>query len=373
MEKDPARSLGWIGGLDGLRAIAVLSVVAFHLETKRWVPGGFIGVDLFFVLSGFLITALLISEYDRTGRIDLRGFYLRRMRRLLPALVLTLVIVSLIGLVVLDPSSRNHPSPELYARSVIGALLYGFNWIVALGASYMHSLIHLWSLSIEEQFYVLWPALLAWMLRGGTTRGRIQCVLMVLIALSISVQFAFLDWGWKRLYYGSDYRAHALLAGCMLAIMWSDSDLRERAASWKLRGPLAVVSVMILGLIAGSAKLETAEMYMGGFPLVVLSSVAVIYWTLASSSDSWPRLVLDSRALVWIGKRSYGIYLFHMPFVIWTREFELSLIEQMIFVGGATFLATTYSYRLVERPIVEGKGPELQRPPWLERRKDAAA
>lgn len=347
----------WFGGLDGLRTVAVLLVVLFHLETRDWVPGGFIGVDLFFVLSGFLITSLMLVEFERDGTLDLRAFYLRRAKRLLPPLFVTLGLVSFVSLVLLDVDSRNHPSLRDYAHSMLGAVLYGFNWLVALAAPYMRSLVHLWSLSIEEQFYILWPLALLGMLRAGVSRQKIERSLMALIALSLSIPFWYWDWTWTRLYYASDYRSHAMLAGCLLALMWSDPITRERMASAPHRGIVAWGALALLVAVTATANLDTAELYLGGFALVVLASATVIHWTLVASPESWTRRFLDAPPMVWLGKRSYGIYLYHMPLVVWTREFEVGLVDQAILVCGTTLLLCEFSYRMIERPLIEGRWP----------------
>jgi peptidoglycan/LPS O-acetylase OafA/YrhL len=169
-------------GLDGLRAIAVLAVVLYHLDVS-WMPGGFLGVDVFFVLSGFLITTLVVEEIERTGRLGLRDFYLRRARRLLPALLVLLAVLSLLSLLVL-PEER----AEL-RRDVVAALLYVSNWsYVFTEQSYFEAvgrpplLQHLWSLAVEEQFYLLWPAVIVVAMVAGRRRVRLVALIAAVVS-----------------------------------------------------------------------------------------------------------------------------------------------------------------------------------------------
>jgi peptidoglycan/LPS O-acetylase OafA/YrhL len=360
MQTHATRDSTWLPGLDGLRAIAVVLVIAFHLDTKQWVPGGFVGVDLFFVLSGFLITRLLLDEHERKGRIELIAFYLRRLRRLLPALVLTLTLVGFVSIGVLNEHSRNQPSLEIWTRSALWSLGYGYNWLVAFDIPYMHSLVHVWSLSIEEQFYVVWPALLLISLHLGLERRQIRRMLIVLIGTSLALPLLYWDWipfwhwggDWRRMYYGSDYRAHALLAGCLLATLSSDANWLARLPS-RVLDRSAVVAACTIGCVAATATLDATWLYLGGFALVVLACATIVLWATTTTAESAAMRVLESVPMVWIGKRSYGLYLYHMPLVIWSRELQLALADQVVLVSLTTLLITEASYRWVERPIVE--------------------
>jgi peptidoglycan/LPS O-acetylase OafA/YrhL len=347
------RNVGRFPGLDGLRAIALLAVLFFHLDTKPYIPGGFVGVDLFFVLSGFLITTLLDREFQAHGKIDLMAFYTRRLRRLVPALVVALVLVIGVSLYVIPVDSRLHPELETLNYSILGALAYGFNWLVAFDLPFMRALIHVWSLSIEEQFYLLWPPLYLALRHKGVAPRRLRQFLIAAIVLSLSIPFWYWDWDWKRLYYGSDYRAHALLAGCLLASIRGDATLRSSLAQSPLLAPIAAASVGVLMAIAATAKLHTGLLYMGGFAIVVAASAILVFWAVETPRTHPALRFLESKALVWLGRRSYGAYLFHMPLVIWTRRLDLPVWEQVVGVCLATLLLTEFSYRVIERPIME--------------------
>jgi len=366
MPEERVPTIPRLPGLDGLRAIAVVLVTGFHLETKRFMPGGFIGVDLFFVLSGFLISTLLISEYQRDGRIDLPAFYARRLRRLLPAFVLTLVLVLALSFLVFEPNSRFFRSLDAMTFSVVGAFTYVFNWLPSLRFPYMGPLVHLWSLAVEEQFYLLWPAALFFCLRRSNWRSVLRRVLPITILVSLSIPFWYWNWDWRRLYYSSDYRAHAILAGALLAVLRSDESLRVRWSESKLLRPMTILSCVYLLGVTLTADIDSAPMYVGGFAGVVLASAVLIFSTVESRPDELGRRFLESPALVWIGHRCYGFYLFHMPIMVASYSLDLTLIEQLLWVMGLTLLLTEASYRYVERPIIERRGPslgELMAPP----------
>lgn len=349
---------GRLPGLDGLRALAVALVVAFHLQTKAWLPGGFVGVDLFFVLSGFLITTLLLEERRASGRIDLGAFYVRRLRRLMPAFVATLALVVVVTLGGLAPGttplSPGAPDLDALSRSVLAALVYGFNWVVALGLPHVEAMVHVWSLSIEEQFYLLWPLALIGLRAKAEWRRTTRRALAAAILLSLSIPFWHWDWDWRRLYYASDYRAHAMLAGCLLAVLRSDPETRRRMADSPLLRPAAALSALYLGAVALSADLDSSWLYLGGLAGVALASAVVILWAVESRPEERARRLLDSPPLVWLGRRSYGVYLYHLPLLIWSDPLELSVGAQAVFVCGATLLLAELSWRGLERPILAG-------------------
>ncbi|MCR9096632.1 MAG: acyltransferase [bacterium] len=344
-----------IEGLDGLRAIALLSVVFFHLETKPWIPGGFVGVDLFFVLSGFLITGLLLDELDRRQTIDLTAFYLRRARRLLPAFAAMLLGVLSVSLLVLDPDARAYPTLEELNASVLLAVLYGFNWLVAFDLPYMRAIAHVWSLSIEEQFYLVWPVALIFLTRHAGSEAAIRRVVVLGILLSLSIPFWDTDWGWNRLYYGSDYRASGLLLGCLVALARRDPELRQSLTEPSVLGPVAAASCAFLVFVAATTAPDQPYLYLGGFLCIGLASAAILLFVVEAAPGHPVVRFLQHRTLVWIGRRSYAGYLFHMPLVIWTRRLDVPLFDQMVLVLGLTFLLVEASWRWIERPMLEGR------------------
>jgi peptidoglycan/LPS O-acetylase OafA/YrhL len=352
--------LAYVPAVDGLRAVAVAAVVGFHAGLT-WLPGGFLGVEVFFAISGFLITALLWAEVRRTGRIDLGHFWLRRARRLLPALLVMLAAVaSYMALFVPD---------ELVdlRDDVAAALTYTTNWfLVATDVSYFEALgrppllQHLWSLAIEEQFYLLWPLLfggLAVVLkRRHGLLGRLLLLGAAASALWMYVQFVP-DADPSRVYYGTDTRAAGLLLGAAAAVLWSPWRLRrtEPSASLLLDG---VGLLAALGLCGALLKWDAfaPTVYRGGFALVSLLTVVVVAVAVHPSARLVPAM-LGLPPLVWIGLRSYGIYLWHWPVFMLTRprlDVPLTGTALMVFRIGLTVGLAALSYRFVEVPVRNG-------------------
>ncbi len=309
--------------LDGLRAVAVLAVLAYHWPAS-WMPGGFLGVEVFFVISGYLITALLLGERQRTGRNDFKAFWARRARRLLPALFTLLIVVSAVWLIW-------HPTEVAGLRgAVLAALAYVTNWyLIASKQSYFASvgrpspLLHLWSLAVEEQFYLIWPLALAGLVRVFRRRMRFVLIAVLLAAAASAVLGVLLYHPGVdpfRVWYGTDTRAVGLLLGAALAIAvppWRMSaDIRRGA-----RGLLGVVGVVALGAIIWMfvhVNEFDPFVYRGGFVLLDLITVGLIL-ALVHPAVTISARVLSWSPLVWLGRRSYGIYLWHWPIFVLTR------------------------------------------------------
>jgi peptidoglycan/LPS O-acetylase OafA/YrhL len=354
----PAPRLGYQPSIDGLRAVSVVAVVLYHADVG-WMPGGFLGVEVFFVVSGFLITSLLVEERHHSGAISLRQFWTRRGRRLLPALYLLLAVVSVASLLVYrDAAGR-------MGGDVLSAVFYVHNWWqIAQDQSYFAQagrpplLQHLWSLSIEEQFYLLFPPLLALAL-ARFVRNRVVWVLVGL-ALASSVWMAILYEPFtdpSRVYYSTFTRASGLLLGAVLALVWAPWRTRGRAAP--SAGPaLNVAGVLGLALIAWFFTRVNAFdpfIYRGGFLLLDLVCLVVIA-VLVHPAASIGR-VLGLPPLVWLGQRSYAIYLWHWPIFMVTRpELDVPLTGWPLFVLriGLTLGAAELSYRFVEQPMRHG-------------------
>jgi peptidoglycan/LPS O-acetylase OafA/YrhL len=378
----PDVRLPYSPGLDGLRAFAVIAVLLYHADLA-WIPGGFLGVEVFFVISGYLITALLLAEWHQRGRIDLKTFWLRRARRLLPALYVLLVVTLAFAVVFL-------PGEVAGLRGdVLAAFGYVTNWYLIFGQeSYFEAvgrpsmLQHLWSLAVEEQFYLIWPPILALGVCIGATRLRQRRVLSVALlgAVASAVAMALLyapGVDPSRIYYGTDTRATGLLCGAALAFVWSPGvryrpseahhHRLERAGRGRFRRRWGWTTPLLLDLLGFTALggllwfcLHLGEfqpfLYMGGFALVGLATTATIMAVVHPYTLIGRRL-LGWAPLCWVGVRSYGIYLWHWPVFMVTRPdldvpFEgLPLLALRL---AATVILADLSYRYIETPIRRG-------------------
>jgi len=359
--------LGYLPGLDGLRAISVLAVMAFHHyfiggHEEGFAPGGFLGVEVFFVVSGYLITSLLLSERRDTGGVSLPRFWLRRARRLLPALFVMVGVVILYAILFL-PDSINRLRPD-----TIGALTYTSNWwLIVSHQSYIAEagrpalLKHLWSLAIEEQFYLLWPPLL---LLGLRTIGRRRLLqVMMLVALASTLLMAIVARGSiNQAYYSTSTRLSGLVLGSVMAFFFAPYQIRGRPG----RGVRFVLDVAgVAGMVVlfwcfahfsfPNAKGADLDVFRGGFLLVDVATLVVIAAVVHPRSDVGP--ILGVQPLRWIGLRSYSIYLWHYPIFCITRpglDVPLHGWPLAAFRLILTFGAADLSYRFVEVPIRNG-------------------
>jgi len=349
----------WIPGLDGLRAIAILLVLAFHLAPAA-VPGGYVGVDVFFVISGFLITTGIVREHASTGRLALGTFWAKRARRLLPALALVLAVCSSAALVV-----GGDVRVDL-DRQAFGAMTFSSNWVSIAGEdTYFAALspqlfANLWSLAVEEQFYLLWPFVALLLLRVGRRWRRAGVVLSLSAAAASAAAMTLLwspDTDPTRVYYGTDTHLFGLMLGVALAFWFAGPAVGRRDAPGWLPRP-AVLAASGLLVITGLAALlpwESSWTYRGGLVLASVGSAAVIAALLLGGTvHRW----LEGQALVWIGRRSYGLYLWHWPvFVLFTQIFAKQYVEgtgvYLVWVLTiiVTFVVAGLSYRWVEVPV----------------------
>src|SRR6266542_6885038 len=352
------KRLSYSPGLDGLRALAVIAVLLFHAG-QRWIPGGFLGVEVFFVISGFLITCGLLESRERTGSVGLKQFWFRRARRLLPAL-----FALLLG--TLAVSVLFYPDEVAKLRGdTLAAFGYMTNWYFILDhQSYFDEvgrpslLRHLWSLAIEEQFYLVWPVVLALLVRRLRAGGM---VLLLIAAASASSVLMGVLWnpeaGPTRVYFGTDTRAAGLLIGAALAFVWAPWKLRQsRARAFSVALNFAGL-VALAGLIYLHVELDQyrAFLYHGGFALVSVSTAVVIAVAVHPSAHLGRLLGLPP--LRWLGTRSYAVYLWHWPVFMLTRPGLDVSIDGWELLGlrlGITLLLAEISYRLVERPVRAG-------------------
>ncbi len=336
-------------GLDGLRAVAVLLVVVYHLFPA--LPAGFLGVDVFFVISGFLITTLLLREHDEHGRIGLVDFWRRRARRLLPAIgVVVLVTASLAWMVGGDILVG-------LGGQLLGATTFSYNWVaVANGSSYFGGgldssapelLRNLWSLAVEEQFYLLWPLLLPLVLR--LRRGRVP-VAVGLAAASVLAAVLLAGSGATRVYYGTDTHAFGLLLGVALAFL---RPAERRGGVPAVVGGAAIAGVVALAFVTPGDGIET-------FPGLLVAASVLTVVAIAAAVRAGSRLgrALDVAPLRWIGERSFGIYLWHWPLVViltvaTTRSSpDVAVpVEVALLTLALALVAAEVSFRFIEQPV----------------------
>ena len=359
----PSR-LPYMPGIDGLRAIAVIAVILYHAEFG-FIPGGFLGVEVFLVISGYLITSLLILEHLRTGGVNLRDFWLRRARRLLPALGVLLVL-TVTGALFFARDALFRLNQD-----VIGALTYSTNWVMILRQeSYFEAfarpplLRHLWSLAVEEQFYLFFPLIfvggVALLSRrsagyGQTARRFIVVAFAGAIASTALMWILFVPYeDPSRVYFGTDTRAAGLLIGVGLAFLWQPWRFARRLGStgaliMNVLGFAALGGLVVLLLRMGEYDLF---LYRGGFFVVSTLTAVVIAVTVHPQGALNP--VIGNRPLVWVGKRSYGLYLYHWPVFVFLRpgvdvpwgRWPTLAVQLVLTVAIAEL-----SYRWIEQPI----------------------
>ena len=382
----------YLPGLDGMRALAVIAVMVYHANPS-WLPGGFLGVEMFFVISGYLITLLIIAERERTYTVSLVDFWKRRARRLLPALgVLLLLVVAYTA--IFEPSAVGQLRGD-----VVAGFFYGSNWyqlFVGLGytaAFDFAPLRHLWSLGVEEQFYVVWPLVMVVLLgRKGTRRVADVSRWLFFAAVAIAIVTALLyhpgvigepeqtpEAYWfigeraisklDFLYIGTFSRASGILLGAAFAMLWRPfavmrGPLREKG--WAFDA-MAAIAFVAFGLMCWRIYLVTpsgaadARLFRGG--LFFASLLTVVMIAAISHPGARSNAIIGNRVLVWIGLRSYGLYLYHWPIYQAIRKLagnKLTL-SQFIVAMVLTAIVTELSYRFVETPVRTGAFKEMIR------------
>ena len=357
------RSLQYRPYLDGLRGIAVLLVFVFH-AARPALPGGFIGVDVFFVLSGYLITRILIAQYQKTGRVKIADFYARRIRRLMPAVILVVSVVVVREALwgdVLELASR--------LRDGLATLFYAENWnLISQADQYFQEstsaspLRHAWSLSIEEQFYVLWPILLIPILTLGRRKGAMwsgASVLTIALLSAATIALLFEPGLVTRAYYGTDARVHQPLIGAVLAF-WVTRSPRAEQATARPSHWWIVLGVGSLGGLIAAARFLTGSSplyYLGGSLLVAVLT-ALLILSLERVPAGWTAKSLGWKPLNDLGRISYGFYLWHWPIVLWLTAPEGFTFWERRAVNlaqfGLTLAVSLASFVILENPIRQG-------------------
>jgi peptidoglycan/LPS O-acetylase OafA/YrhL len=322
--------------LDGLRAVAVVSVILFHALHQRFLPGAFIGVDVFFVLSGYLITAILVAEYNRTGMISIRRFFFRRFLRLVPALVIVLCFCSAFYFAFEWDRS-------LALRRILASGFYLMNWLRALEIDGGGFLGHTWSLAIEAQFYLLWPGLLIFLLNHDVARPERVAFSLFLVSMACGLLLHLSGHSVERIYNGFDSRAGELLLGCTIAL-WrpGPSIVLAFTRFW-------AVPAFVLGLVICTLDWQSPLLPFGGYLVIALSSG----WVLLSILHGCPaNPMLRHPVIVYVGRISYGLYLWHYVFIGVIDAFELRQTSGMIVAIAASFIAAVASFEFVERRLL---------------------
>jgi peptidoglycan/LPS O-acetylase OafA/YrhL len=354
--------------LDGLRALAVLAVIGIHVGV---LPGGYLGVDVFFVLSGFLITTLLINEWDkRGGRVSFRDFYARRVLRLFPALGCVLAVAVVFGGVLLAVAG---PGDRPYALATLDAV----PWVLVFAsniAQLLHpatlplgALGHTWSLAVEEQFYLVWPAVFVLLMRRGISRmGLARGLAMLAVAEMIyRIAMAHHGFGHDRIYYGTDTHSDGLLVGCALAFWLSSGhNVQPILAKWIGRASWLSLGALLILFVAGTQASAPLDMTLaaGATGLIVIGIVA-------GSTPAALERALRARWAVSVGRRSYGLYLWHVLILAiaealaapFTGIFPAAGGRRLVFAIAlgiaiaASFVAADLSYRFIELPALRFK------------------
>jgi peptidoglycan/LPS O-acetylase OafA/YrhL len=365
--------LAYLPALDGVRACAVLAVMMFHGGIPH-MDGGFMGVDAFFVLSGFLITSLLIGEWRQTLTIKLGAFWARRARRLLPALLLMMLFVAFFASVIVPKGTYG-----ALRLDALATLLYVSNWhFILVNSNYFNEtaasspLLHTWSLAVEEQFYVIWPLVVLGILHF-TRNLRVLFTLCCAAAIGSAVWMSVVYDGGantNRAYLGTDTRSQCLFIGCALAVglvlltqRRHEQGRPVQGELWRPEGAAGVTACGVLGVVGAAGVVclwvlttsTSSFPYSGGFFLIGLSVAAVILSAVAAPKSIVPR-ALSLPPVRYVGRISYGLYIWHWPIFIWLDHARTGLYGYELFALRVlvTFAVAVVSFHLVERPIRMG-------------------
>ncbi|RRJ67916.1 acetyltransferase [Paenibacillus oralis] len=352
----------YMPGLDGLRALSVLAVIAYHLKLK-WAEGGLLGVGIFFVISGYLITDQIIMGWKQKGRFRLLEFWIGRVRRLLPAMFTMLICVAL-WLLFVDTNRLISLKGEF-----ISSFFYVNNWwLIIHQVSYFESfgppspIGHLWSLAIEEQFYLIWPIILTIGLKHIVYKRKLLLWMVgATIASVLAMALIYVPGDDpSRVYYGTDTRAFALLVGAVLAVIWPSWRLKEKenvsAEANRFLDMIGLIGICTLFIMIFTSNKFDESLYRGGF--LYLSLVTAVVIAVLAHPASRLGKVMGCKPLRWIGVRSYSLYIWHFPIIILSNpdvNMDGSDYTRILLQLIATFILASLSFKYIEEPLRRGK------------------
>ena len=350
--------MGYEPSLDGIRAFSVIAVMLYHADIA-WLPGGFLGVEVFFVVSGFLITSLLIEEHESTRRIDLKQFWIRRARRLLPALF---VMLSATAVCVAFFAKDSAPD---FRRDVLPSLGYFSNWwqIYAVDTPYFAAsslpvLRHLWSLAVEEQWYLIWPLLFTVVFGAKWMRPRISGALLITCSAAIMFAMAlrFVQDNETRtnfLYLSTITRSSGLLLGAAVAFTWRPWRKNSLPSWWRssISDAFAITSIAVIGVLMATVHVADQRLYQGGLAATTVAS-AVIVAVVMRPNGLLVKKFFSQDLFVEIGRRSYGLYLWHWPIFVVAHARDSS--NRLAVALALTIIINEFVYQFVEIPTRHG-------------------
>lgn len=335
------RTMGYQPQLDGLRAIAVMSVVIFHARSGL-LPGGFIGVDIFFVLSGFLITRIILRELQISQKFSFKRFYMRRAIRLFPALFVACLVLLVAYWLIPSLPQRDETLSGIFA-----AVTYSSSWLTAFGIADLGAMLPTWSLSVEEHFYFVWPLVLVLLFRFSRFFKASVVALILVATIYPLVAFIVFHWGVERLHYAPDTRSAQLLIGCGAAILTSKMSTRI---------PSSVALLAILFLIGYESLKDLLNFdfynYGGNMTIGIMTAVFILH--LDQKEHGLFSRLLSTKPMVWIGQRSYGIYLWNLPLIA-LFSFMGSSLPSVAAKLAICFIIPAISFTYIEKPLLRLK------------------
>jgi peptidoglycan/LPS O-acetylase OafA/YrhL len=356
-QSEESGNFKYFPSLEGLRGIAVLVVMFHHMETRIFsvcdkFRGGFLGVDTFFVLSGFLITSILLSEREKTGKISLKNFYLRRGVRLVPAFWVYLLVVYFAGEYFL---TKENFLLTTDSYNYISAIAYLTNWYNITGTP-TALLSHIWSLAVEEQFYIIWSSVLYLAYKEKKNNRQILKFTLGLIGVLIIIRAgrAFAGTEFEVLYFSTDSRMDGLLIGCVTAFVFKWKLISEEFYKTKNFSHYATLCLCLSVMIFLVFAREDLALYYGGFSIFSLCVAVMILW-LVKRSGTFVHRILEFRPLIWIGQVSYGLYLWHNVMFDFSRKTFVSAEAKILFGFALTFIVCAASFYLIEKPFLKIK------------------